>query len=72
MPRNNDTVRLRHAIPAESLPEGALGAVVAEFTDPEEAYEIEFVDSNGATICQLPLKPDQFDVVSTGAYCEPM
>jgi len=38
--------------------------VVAEFTEPDEAYEIEFVGSDGSTICQLPLKPDQFVVLS--------
>ena len=64
MPKINDTVRLLKAIPSESLPEGAIGVVAAEFSEPEEAYEIEFVGSDGSTICQLPLKPDQFVVLS--------
>jgi hypothetical protein len=68
MPKNNDVVRLRQAIPSESLPEGAIGTIVAEFTKPNEAYEVEFCDSNGRTINQLALTPDQFDVVNEGPW----
>lgn len=66
MPKCFDVVRLRHAIPTQSLAQGAIGAIVEELAKPYEAYEVEFCDSNGATICQLALTPDQFDVVSTG------
>lgn len=66
MPKSHDVVRLRYAIPSESLPEGAIGAIVGEFTKPYEAYEVEFCDTNGRTINQLALTPDQFDVVNEG------
>lgn len=66
MPKINDTVQLLEAMPSESLSEGAIGVVVAEFREPDEAYEIEFSDLDGATICQLALKPDQFVVLDCG------
>jgi len=60
----NDTVRLTEALPAEALNEGALGVVVAEFSEPDEAYEIEFCDEDGITIAQVALKPGQFEVIA--------
>ncbi|MPS29669.1 DUF4926 domain-containing protein [Pigmentiphaga sp.] len=62
-PKINDTVRLLEAFPDEALEEGALGVIVAEFSEPDEAYEIEFSDENGATIAQIALRPSQFSVV---------
>jgi hypothetical protein len=53
----------RHAL-GESLPEGAVGVVVEEFTEPDEAYEVEFSDHDGSTIRQFALKPDQFVVLA--------
>jgi Domain of unknown function (DUF4926) len=72
MPKINDTVRILKAIPSESLHEGALGVIVEEFTEPDEAYEVEFSDHNGSTVRQLALKPDQFVVIArrTGASRE--
>ncbi|MPS29593.1 MAG: DUF4926 domain-containing protein [Alcaligenaceae bacterium] len=63
-PKINDIVRLLEAFPDETLEEGALGVIVAEFSKPNEAYEIEFSDENGATIAQVALKPSQFSVVT--------
>lgn len=63
-PRVNDTVQLTESVPGESLQAGAVGVVVAEFTDPVEAYEIEFSDERGTTIAQVALLPDQFKVLS--------
>lgn len=63
-PKINDTVRLLEALPDETLEEGALGVIVAEFSEPDEAYEIEFSDENGATVTQIALKPSQFSVVT--------
>jgi hypothetical protein len=62
-PKNHDTIRLLEAIPEESLLSGAIGVIVAEFTEPEEAYEIEFCDENGITLTELALKIEQFEVV---------
>ena len=62
-PKLNDTVRLLEEIPEDFLARGAVGVVVGEFSEPEEAYEVEFADQDGATIAQLALRPSQFCVV---------
>lgn len=61
--KTNDLIRLTQNIPSEGLREGDLGVVVAEFTDPNEAYEVEFSDEDGITTAQLALLPHQFVVV---------
>jgi hypothetical protein len=68
-PKINDVVQLKAALPGESLKEGAWGVVVAEFSVPEEAYEVEFTNADGETIAQLTLRPSQFALVggSNGA-----
>ena len=55
----NDVVKLMVDIPEEGLNTGAIGVVVVEFSDPNEAYEIEFCDDEGETITQLALLPEQ-------------
>jgi Domain of unknown function (DUF4926) len=49
-PKLRDAVKLLQALPDDDLPAGAIGVVVAEFTQPEEAYEVEFCDETGATV----------------------
>jgi hypothetical protein len=63
MPKINDPVRLLDAIPSQSLQAGAVGVIVAEFTEPQKAYEVEFSRSNGGTICRVHLRPSQFIVL---------
>jgi hypothetical protein len=60
----NDTVQLVDALTSVSLPQGAIGVVVAEFSEPEEAYEVEFSDAAGRTVVQLALRPSQIVVMS--------
>lgn len=55
----NDAVVLRVDIPDQGLKAGAVGVVVAEFSDPNEAYEIEFLDDKGDQLAQLALLPEQ-------------
>ncbi len=55
----NDVVKLVVDIPEEGLDAGAIGVVVAVFSDPHEAYEIEFCDDGGDTIVQLALLPEK-------------
>ncbi|MEW9898393.1 DUF4926 domain-containing protein [Chitinivorax sp. PXF-14] len=50
----------RCEIPSESLAKGAIGVIVEEFSEPEEAYEVEFCDEDGVTIAQIALRPNQF------------
>ncbi|MFA6316920.1 MAG: DUF4926 domain-containing protein [Elusimicrobiota bacterium] len=57
--RINEVVTLLKDLPQEGLKAGATGVVVAEFRVPNEAYEVEFCDSNGRTITQATLEPHQ-------------
>lgn len=59
----NDVVRLLDDQPAEGLLKGALGVVVAEFSDPVEAYEVEFCNEDGDTVVQAALLPIQIELV---------
>ena len=54
-----DAVVLQVDLPDEGLKKGQLGAVVLEFDQPTIAYETEFCDSEGRTVAQLALRPDQ-------------
>lgn len=62
-PNLYDTVRLLEPVSDGSLSVGAVGAIVAVFSDPEEAYEVEFVNSVGETVAQIALRPTQFAIV---------
>jgi hypothetical protein len=57
----NQTVMLAEALKVYGLPKGRLGAIVECFTQPSEAYEVEFVDDTGRDSIQLTLRPDQLD-----------
>ncbi|MBN8813624.1 MULTISPECIES: DUF4926 domain-containing protein [unclassified Sphingomonas] len=59
----NDTVRLTEMLPNDGLLQGAIGVVVAEFSEPNEAYEVEFSNDEGVTVAQVALLPDQFVVI---------
>ena len=59
----NEVVRLVEDIPSEGLCSGSLGVIVAVFSEPEEAYEVEFCDEEGVTVAQLALRSSQFEVV---------
>jgi hypothetical protein len=63
-PKINDMVQLTERLPDEPLAAGAVGVVVAEFSEPEEAYEVEFSNERGETIAQVALRPKQFVVVN--------
>jgi hypothetical protein len=54
-----DTVRLKADLPEMGLKAHAVGVVVAVFSNPNEAYEIEFCNDDGETIAELALLPEQ-------------
>lgn len=54
-----DVIKLAVDIPEEGLKKGMVGAIVMIFTQPYEAYMVEFCDNEGRTIAMPTLKPDQ-------------
>ena len=57
--RIGQAVRLREPLVQFGLARGAVGAVVMVFTRPRLAYEVEFVDEDGATRALATLLPRQ-------------
>jgi hypothetical protein len=60
-----DVVRLVKPVPDSELRAGQVGAVVMVFSNPNEAYEVEFCSESGETIAMLALKPDYLSFVET-------
>lgn len=63
-PGINEVVRLLEDVPSEGICSGSLGVIVAVFSEPEEAYEVEFCDEKGVTTAQVALRPSQLEVVT--------
>lgn len=59
----NTVVRLKVDLPKHGLSMGAVGAIVAVFNTPEEAYEVEFVDDAGQTVAQVALTSDAIEAI---------
>ncbi|CAN5616396.1 DUF4926 domain-containing protein [soil metagenome] len=57
-----DTVALLEDLPEENLWRGQVGAVVEVYNDGE-AFEVEFVDTNGKTYGMLALRPEQIMIL---------
>jgi tetratricopeptide (TPR) repeat protein len=54
-----DVVELTEDLPEYGLKRGERGAVVVAFDEPEEAYDLEFVDESGKTKFAYSVKPNQ-------------
>lgn len=54
-----DVVALAEDLPEYGLERGAHGTVVAAFDEPDEAYDLEFVDESGQSTFAYSVKPDQ-------------
>jgi len=54
-----DVVALAEDVPEDGLAAGMIGAVVDVYTEPTEAYEVEFCDSQGRTLALRALLPSQ-------------
>jgi hypothetical protein len=55
----NDVVVLAQDMPDKGLRAGTKGVVVFVFEEPLVAYEVEFTDASGRTICTVALRADQ-------------
>lgn len=58
-PEMFDSIALIEDLPDDGLVCGNMGAIVEIFNEGE-AYEVEFVDTDGQTYGLLPLRPEQF------------
>ena len=47
----------------ELVKKGEIGAVLMVFEEPQEAYEIEFLDEEGNLKAQYTLRPDDLELV---------
>lgn len=47
----------------ETVKKGEIGAVLMVFEEPQEAYEVEFLDDEGNTKAQYTLRPDDLELV---------
>ena len=61
-----DSVALLEDLPEENLWRGQIGAVVEVYNDGE-AFEVEFVDTDGQTYGLLTLRPEQIILLRRGA-----
>ncbi|GAE90986.1 DUF4926 domain-containing protein [Acetivibrio straminisolvens] len=56
-----DAVVLLRDYQKEGLKKGDIGAVVMVHTEPNEAYEVEFVNEKGITKAIITLLPNEID-----------
>lgn len=52
------TVALVRDLPEFGLRAGTRGTIIEEFTAPNEAYEVEFVGTDGRPFAQVALEPE--------------
>lgn len=63
MNNEGDVVKLLTALPELELRKGELGTIICAFKEPNEAYDIEFLDEEGWFKAQATLLPQDFEVV---------
>lgn len=56
-----DTVILTNDYKNEGLKKGDVGAILMVYTEPNEAYEVEFIDSDGNIKAQIVLRPNEIE-----------
>ena len=61
-----DLVILLEDLPNVGLRKGMVGTIVALFDTPEVAYEVEFANARGETLCEIALTASQLEV------CQPV
>ena len=59
-----DVVRLARERPGDGLPAGATGTIVEVFECPEPAYEVEFLDTDGGFLAEIPVAPEDLSLVA--------
>ena len=56
---DNDSIVLINDFKSEKLQKGSIGTVVMVYTNPIEAYEVEFVNNDGEVVAQIVLLPNE-------------
>ncbi|MCL2831519.1 MAG: DUF4926 domain-containing protein [Betaproteobacteria bacterium] len=56
-----ESVKTLKDFPEEGVKKGDTGTIVMAFTLPNEAYEVEFVNSNGTTRAMFAILPEDLD-----------
>ncbi|HVF92309.1 MAG TPA: DUF4926 domain-containing protein [Blastocatellia bacterium] len=62
-----DVVELTEDLPEYDLKQGDRGAVIGAFGEPDEAYDLEFVDESGKSKFAYSVRPDQISTVFINA-----
>jgi len=62
-----DIVELAEDLPEFGLRKGEIGAVIAAFNRPDEAYDLEFVDESGNSRFAYGVKPNQIKILKEAA-----
>jgi len=60
--KDYDVVRLKRAFPEKGVAAGMQGAVLMTFDDPP-GYLVEIVDSEGGTVAELAVHPEDVELV---------
>ncbi|MBP9477864.1 MAG: DUF4926 domain-containing protein [Sebaldella sp.] len=58
-----DVVKSLKNFPEKKIIKGEIGVIVIVFTVPNEAYEVEFVNSDGTTKSIFTLLPEEIEKV---------
>ena len=58
-----ECVKTLKDFPEHGITKGEIGVVVIAFTNPNEAYEVEFSDVSGRTKAMFPILPEYLEKV---------
>jgi hypothetical protein len=58
-----DAVKLLRDFPEEGVGKGDSGTIVMAFDTPNEAYEVEFVNSDGTTRAMFAILPEDLELM---------
>lgn len=60
-----EVVRLRRALEDAPVPPGTQGVVLLVYNDDPPAYEVEFLDADGASFGTFTVRENDLDLVET-------
>ena len=56
-----EVVKTLKDFPENGIKSGEIGTIVAAFTSPNEAYEVEFVNNDGTTKAMFAIIPENIE-----------